>query len=217
MKLLLPLGMLVLALSFCNRINDMIGKATTDVKKSDTTNISETNSSKDTKTEEESSAEKPELTEKQQEIADNGEQIEWTDQDIEWTVPKNWKKMSVSNTSFNYQSPDLAFLLANISNMPNDFPADTSLKATYDSSLQQLKYGKHEKVRYLEIDGIKGVEFIETMPEDKGDARRHQWIAYRNYQGNVQMLNIMLSTKGSNFEKHRDDFPAILYSMEIGK
>lgn len=217
MKLLLPLGMLVLALSFCSRLGDMIGQTTKTETKPDAANSANSNSSNEPKSDDDSYAEKPELTMSQQDIIDGGEQIEWTDQDIKWTVPKNWKKMSVSNTSFNYQSPDLAFLLANISNMPNDFPAETSLKATYDSSLQQLKNGKYEKVRYLEIDGIKGVEFTETMPEDKGDARRHQWIAYRTYQGNVQMLNIMLSTKGSNFEKHRDDFPAILYSMEIAK
>ena len=194
----------------------MIGQATKTATKPESANSADNSSSNDVTTEE-NAYEPPELTAKKQDIIDDGEQIEWTDQDINWTVPKNWKKMSASKTSFNYQSPDLAFLLANISNMPNDFPYETSLKATYDSSLQQLKNGKYEKVRYLEIDGVKGVEFTETMPEDKGDARRHQWIAYRTYQGNVQMLNIMLSTKGSNFEKHADDFPAILYSMEIGK
>lgn len=216
MKILLPLGMLVLALSFCNKINEMVGQVSKTETNTNTANNSSSNST-DSKKADDSYAEKPEFTSAQQEIADNGEKIEWSEQDINWTVLKNWKKMSVSKTSFNYQSPDLAFLLANISNMPNDFPAETSLKATYDSSLQQLKNGKYEKVRYLEIDGIKGVEFTETMPENSGDPRRHQWIAYRNYQGNVQMLNIMLSTKGSNFEKHGDDFPAILYSMEIGK
>ena len=216
MKLLLPLGMLVLALSFCSKINDMIGQATKTDTKPNTTNTSETNFSTETKIEE-NVYEKPELTSAQQEIIDSGEQIEWEDQNIKWTLPKNWSKTNVSETSFNYKSSYNAFLLANISNMANDFPYQTSLKATYDSSLQQLKNGKYEQMRYLEIDGIKGVEFTETMPESKDDARRHQWIAYRTYQGNVQMLNIMLSTKGSNFEKHADDFPAILYSMELGK
>lgn len=216
MKLLLPLGMLVLVMSFCNRINEMVGQVSKTETNTNTANASSGNPSDPNKADD-SYAEKPEFTSAQQEIVDNGEKIKWSEQDIRWTAPKNWKKLSVSKTSFNYQSPDMAFLLANISNVPNDFPAETSLKATYDSSLQQLKNGKYEKVRYLEIDGIKGVEFTETMPEDNGDPRRHQWIAYRTYQGNVQMLNIMLSTKGNNFEDHRDDFPAILYSMEIGK
>ena len=55
------------------------------------------------------------------------------------------------------------------------------------------------------------------MPEDKDDPRRHQWIAYRTYLGQKQQLNVMTSTKGTNFEKHSDDFPAILYSMKAVK
>lgn len=163
------------------------------------------------------SAEKPKLTSDQQAIVDGGEKTSWDDQGMSWMLPKGWKKMNSTKESFNYSSPDLAFLLVNISPMKSDFPVDISLKATFDSSVEQVKNGKYENARYVEIDGVKGVEFTETMPEDKSGPRRHQWIAYRTYQGQVQMLNVMLSTKGSNFDKHKDDFPAILYSMKIGK
>ena len=61
------------------------------------------------------------------------------------------------------------------------------------------------------------VALAEAMPEDKEGARRHQWIAFRNYQGQNQQLNIMVSTKGSNFDKQRDTFAAIMYSMKIPK
>ena len=101
--------------------------------------------------------------------------------------------------------------------MPDSFPMDASLKAYFDQALQQLKNGKYESVKMVEIDGISGVEFVESMPEDKAGARRHQWIAYRTYLGQKQQLNVMTSTKGTNFEKHADDFPAILYSMKAVK
>ena len=101
--------------------------------------------------------------------------------------------------------------------MGDDFPSDISLKATYDSSLQQLKNGKYESARYLEIDGIKGVEFLEAVPEDKDGIRRYQWIAFRKYQGQNQQLNIMLSTTQNKWDKHKDEFPAIMYSMKIAK
>ncbi len=94
---------------------------------------------------------------------------------------------------------------------------DISLKAYYDQAMQQLKNGKYESVKMVDIDGIQGVEFTEAPPEGKDDPRRHQWIAYRRYLGQVQQLNVMTSTKGSNFDKHKDDFPAILYSMKAGK
>ncbi|MEO6051037.1 MAG: hypothetical protein ABIP78_06865 [Pyrinomonadaceae bacterium] len=125
--------------------------------------------------------------------------------------------MDVKKESFNYSSPDNAFLLVNISLMPDSFPMDVSLKAYYDQALQQLKNGKYESVKIVEIDGITGVEFTEAPPEGKDDPRRHQWIAYRTYLGQRQQLNVMTSTKGSNFAKHSDDFPAILYSMKATK
>jgi len=215
MKSLLALGILSFALAFCG-IGDKIKQLSGGGANSPANSNSSSNGSK-SPTGGDGTAEKPTLTSEQQSIADGGEKTSWDDQGMSWMLPKGWKKMTATKSSFNYSSPDLAFLLVNISDMPSNFPAETSLKATYESSVDKLRTGKYEKVRYLEIDGIKGVEFVETMPEDKSDSRRHQWIAYRTYQGNNQMLNVMLATKGSNFEKHNNDFPAILYSMKIGK
>jgi hypothetical protein len=201
-------GFLLFALSFCGlseKLKTLSGGNTT-------------NSPSDTsKTSASHEAEQPKLTASQQSIIDDGSEVKWDDQGISWKLPQGWKKMEVKKESLNYGSPDNAFLIASISVMANDFPSDISLKATYDSALQQLKNSKYENVRYVTIDGIKGVEWTEAMPEDKDGPRRFQWIAFRNYQGQNQQLNIMLSTKGSNFEKHRDDFPAVMYSMKIAK
>lgn len=161
--------------------------------------------------------EKAKLTSEQQAIADAATETRWEDQGISWRLPSGWKKTDIKKENALFSGPDGTFLIPTISVMPDDFPSDVSLKATYDSALQQLKNGKYETVRYVEIDGIKGVEWLETMPEDKSGPRRHQWIAFRRYLGQNQQLNIMLSTKGSNFDRHRTDFPAILYSMKIGK
>jgi len=125
--------------------------------------------------------------------------------------------MDVKKESFNYQSPDNAFLLVNISSLGDNFPMDVSLKTYHEQALQQLKNGKYESVRMVDIDGIPGVEFVEAMPEEKSGPRRHQWIGYRKYLGQVQQLNVMTTTKGTNFEKHGDDFTAILYSMKAVK
>lgn len=211
MKSFVSLGLLIFALSFCN-LSERLAKFKGD---NSTNQNSTTNSSKTSTTD--ATVEKPKLTAAQQAISDAGQSVKWDDQGISWMLPVNWKKMNVGKTMFNYGSPDLGFLIATISTMPDNFPSDASLKATYESALQQLKNGKYENVRYLEIDGVKGVEFVETMPEDKSSPRRHQWIAFRNYLGQNQQLNIMLSSKGSDFEKHRDDFPAVLYSMKISK
>jgi hypothetical protein len=153
----------------------------------------------------------------QKAIIDGGTETKWDAQGLAWKLPAGWKKMDVSKETFNYQSPDNAFLLVNISSLPSSFPMDTSLQAYYDQAMEQLKNGKYESVKMVEIDGIPGVEFVESPPEDRSGVRRHQWIGYRSYLGQNQQLNVMTSTKGSNFDKHGDDFAAILYSMTAVK
>ncbi len=174
-------------------------------------------SSNSTKTSGGGDAEKAKLTPSQQSIADSSTETKWDDQGISWKLPSGWKKMEVKKETFNYQSPDNAFLLVNISLLSDDFPIDASMKAYYDQAMQQLKNGKYESVKKVDIDGIPGVEFTEAPPEDKSGVRRHQWIAYRKYLGQTQQLNVMTSPVGTNFEKHRDDFTAILYSMKSTK
>ena len=216
MKSLLTLGLISFALTFCG-LGDRLKQLTGAPGLNSNTASSNTNSSSNsaTKTSSTDSVEKPKLTAEQQTILDTGIEAKWADQGIAWRLPMGWSKMDVKKETFNYKSADNAFLLVNISVMPDTFPMD--VKAYHDQAMQQLKNGKYESVRMLEIDGIQGVEFTEAPPEGKDDPRRHQWIAYRTYLGQKQMLNVMTSTKGTNFDKHKDDFPAILYSMKLVK
>jgi len=38
---------------------------------------------------------------------------------------------------------------------------------------------------------------------------------YRKYAGNVQLINLMLSTNGAGFPKHEDEMYGVLYSTKI--
>lgn len=210
MKSFLSLGLMLFALTFCglgDKLKSLSGNG------SGTNTASNTSKGSTTGSE----SEKATLTGAQQGIADSATETTWDQQGISWKLPSGWKKMDVKKLAFNYQSPDNAFLLVNISEMPDNFPMDISLSAYYDQAMQQLKNGHYEKVRMLNIDGIDGVEFTEATPEDKDGIRRYQWIAYRSYLGQKQQLNVMLSTTGTKFDKHRDDFPAIMYSMKSTK
>jgi hypothetical protein len=209
MKSFLSLGLIIFALTFCGlgeRLKQLSGST-------ESNSTASTNTTKASST----AAEKPKPTSAQQSIIDGATETSWPDQGMSWRLPSGWPKMEVRKESFNYGSPANGFLIASISVMPSEFPSATSLDATYTSALEQLKQGKYETVRWLEIDGVKGVEWIEAMPEDKDGPRRHQWIGFRNYQGQNQQLNVMVSTKGSSFEKQRDTFAAIMYSMKIPK
>lgn len=214
MRSLLTLGLISFALSFCGIQERLKGLSESSTGNSNTASTGSNPSSANPSA---PSAEKAKPSVAQQAIIDGGNETKWDDQGLAWTLPAGWKKMDAGKTTFNFGSPDNAFLLVNISTLNDDFPMEISLKAYYDQAMQQLKNGKYESVKMVEIDGITGVEFVEAPPEDKSDPRRHQWIAYRKYLGQTQQLNVMTSTKGSNFGKHSDDFPAILYSMKAVK
>lgn len=206
MRSVLSLGLLIFGLSFCGLSERLKGLTGTSGPAS---NTAAANSSAPTSG---TTVDTPKLTGEQRALQDGGSATKWDEQGLQWTLPKSWKKMDVKKEQFFYTSPDNASLIVTISVMPDSFPMNTSLDAYYDQAVQQLKNGKYESARMLAIDGVKGVEFDESMPEDKDGPRRHQWIAYRNYLGQQQQVNVMLATKGTNFDKHRDDFAAILYS-----
>lgn len=149
---------------------------------------------------------------------EGGQEIKWDQQGMTWTAPKGWKKMSVETKSLLWSSRsggDLASLIVNISPMAEDFPTDISLKAFYDGAVTRKKNGEVDDVRWLELDGVKGVAFREAMPEGADDPRRLQWLTYRKYAGQTQMVNLMLATAGRSFEKNQDTFYAILYSTKL--
>jgi len=212
MNSFLAVGALAIVMAFCgigDRIKQMSGGSANSNSASNSSGTG-TATSKD-------STEKPSLTSSQQSIQDSSTEVKWDDQGISFKVPSGFAKMDVKKESFNYGSPATGFLIASISVMPDSFPADVSIKATYDSALEQLKQGKYKNVRWLEIDGVKGVEWVEAPPEEKDGIRRHQWIAFRKYQGQNQQLNIILSTDQTKFDKQEDAFSAILYSLKAAK
>ncbi len=214
MKSFLSFGILFFALSFCG-IADKIKESVEDTSKSaDPTATKEAGDKPETGKSGET-AEKPNPTAKQKEIMDSGKRTVWEDQGMGWVLPDGWNKVMSSKKMFNYGSPSKGFLIVTISSLGETFPSEISMKAMYDGQLKRKTDGEVDLVRYLEIDDVKGIEFIEAMPEDKSDSRRHQWIGYRNYNNQVQMINVMLATKGSQFNDKADTFGAILYSMKF--
>jgi len=106
----------------------------------------------------------------------NGQEAKWDQQGITWTLPPNWKKEEVRNETLSYGGNG-AFLSVNISTMSPDFPSDISIKATHEAAKTQQKIGKYDEVKWLELDGVRGVEFRESKQETPGDIRRLEWQA----------------------------------------
>lgn len=211
MRILSTFAIFAMAMSFCGLQERLTGSGNSGQRNSSSDKVAERRDSDG------GTSEKAKPSAAHQTIIDTGVEASWSDQGIAWKLPATWKRSRVEKESFNYGSPDNAFLIVSISVMPDSFPMDVSLKAYHEQALQQLKNGKYESAKLVEIDGITGVEFVETPPADKTDSRRHQWIGYRDYLGQKQQVNIMLATRGTNFEKHLDTFQAIIYSTKFTK
>ena len=84
-----------------------------------------------------------------------------------------------------------------------------------DLRIRLAKNGEVDELKWVEIDGLTGVQFREANPEKPDGIRRLQWLAYRKYLGQVQMINLMLSSEGKDFDRHKDAMYGILYSTKI--
>ena len=161
-------------------------------------------------------AEKGEPTAAQAAAIANGQPAKWDRQGMSFTVPANWKEQSSESKSFLWSAPGTeASLNVNISPMDESFPTDVSLQAFYDQAKSRARNGEVDEVKWVEIDGLQGVQFREANPEKPDDFRRLQWMAYRKFTGQVQMINLMLASTGKNFIKHQDEMYGILYSTKI--
>jgi hypothetical protein len=147
-----------------------------------------------------------------------GQTAKWDQQGMSWTVPPQWKQTTNESKELLWRSPggsDAANLIVNISPMDESFPTDISIKAFYDQAKSRMKNGEVDEVKWLEIDGLKGVQFREANPEKPDGIRRLQWMAYRKYAGQVQLVNLMLSSSGSGFPKHQDAMYGVMYSTKV--
>jgi len=208
MKQILALVVLGFALSLCN----LTSKLTSTNKSADPAKpaTSSTGSSEE--------VERPTATAAQMEALAGGQEVKWDQQGMSWTVPAKWKETTNETKMLVWRSPggsDAANLIVNISAMDASFPTEISIKAFYDGAKTRAKNGEVDEVKWVEIDGLKGVQFREANPEKSDDFRRLQWMAYRKYAGQVQLVNLMLSSNGAGFPKHQDAMYGVLYSTKI--
>ena len=163
-------------------------------------------------------AEAPSPTAEQQAAIAGGQTAEWAQQEISWTVPQKWKKFTAESQSFMWRSPgswDAASLIVSVAPMSADFPAEISLQSYYDSYKRDRQ--KYSDVRWLKLGGVKGVVFREAAPESADSPQRLQWLGFRDYKGQKQMVNIMLASQGKYFAQHEDTMYGVLYSTEMGE
>ncbi len=209
MKNITLLLALAFALALCN-LTDRLKKAA----QSNTNSGSPATSSNSSSTGAEP-VERPAPTSAQKAAVAGGQTVTWDQQGISWTMPANWRKQDADSKTFSAGGGNTAFLSGNISAFDESFPAEASIKAMFESAKSRQKLGEVDEVRWLELDGLKGIEFREAKPEKADDIRRLQWQAYRKYKGQTQLVNLILSARGEGFNRNEDAFYGILYSTKV--
>jgi hypothetical protein len=147
-----------------------------------------------------------------------GKEVKWDKQGMSWTIPANWTEQTNESKMFVMRSPgggSAASLIVNISPMDESFPTESSIQAMFQQAESRAKNGEVDEVRWVEIDGLKGVQFREANPERPDNPRRLQWMAYRKYTGQVQLVSLMLASEGKDFEQHKNAMYGILYSTKL--
>lgn len=200
LPLLLVLG---LALSLCNLTNKLKEVGSGSTSKSDPAAAS-------------GEVERPVPTADQIAALAGGQDVSWDRQGMSWTLPPNWRETTNETLSFVWSAPrSSANLIVSISPMDESFPTDSSIQAFYDGAKTRAKNGEVDELKWVEINGLKGVQFREANPEKPDGIRRLQWLAYRKYAGQVQMVNLMLASSGKDFPVQQDAMYGILYSTKI--
>lgn len=205
LPLVLTLG---ISLTLCNLTSKLREAANSDNSNKSTSGVSAADGD----------IERPEPSSAQLAALAGGQNASWVAQGMSWDVPPNWTKATEEEKSFLWRSPgswDAASLIVSISALDESFPVDISLNSYYDQAMTRAKNGEVDEVKWLELDGLKGVQFRESNPEKPEDQRRLQWLAYRTFGGQVQMVNVMLATRGKDFERHQDAMYGILYSTKV--
>jgi hypothetical protein len=195
-----------LALSLCN-LSERFKKSGSSTNPSGSTSVSDN----------EAKPERGQPTAAQTAALAGGMEAKWERQGMSWTVPPNWTDSTNESKTLVWRSPgsDAASLIVSISPMDESFPVDVSIQAFFDGAKTRAKNGEVDELKWVEIDGLKGVQFREANPEKPDDHRRLQWMAYRKYTGQVQLVNLMLASTGEGFDRHKDAMYGILYSTKI--
>jgi len=197
-----------LALSLCNLSKKLHGGG------SSNTNSGTSSSSNSSG----AAAEHGEATSIQLAALSGGSEIKWEQQGMSFSVPPKWVETTNESKTFSWRSPggfDAANLIVSISPMGEDFPTEVSINAAYDQAKTRAKNGEVDELKWVEIDGLKGVQFRESNPEKPDGIRRLQWMSYRKFAGQVQLINLMLASSGKGFPNHQDAMYGILYSTKI--
>jgi hypothetical protein len=95
-----------------------------------------------------------------------GKEVKWVRQGMSWTIPSDWAEQANDAYMFMMRSPGEggASLIVNVSPMDEGYPIESAIQAQFQQAESRAKNGQVDEVKWVEIDGVKGVQFREANP-----------------------------------------------------
>jgi hypothetical protein len=145
-----------------------------------------------------------------------GREVTWLQQGMSWTLPADFVEAQVNETSAWYQdAAGTVAVVAHANPIEYAFEAEPYLESFYSQHRSRRKSGAIDDLRYLEIDGVKGVVVRECATQNPQTPRKLQWTAFRDFGGKKQSIAITITAPGGEFATREDVIYAILYSARI--
>lgn len=153
---------------------------------------------------------------------ENGRKYVWADGGVSVVVPKNWEKRQESAGGFMWLMPATPpyggepslNVGVMVSPRGDEVPAD-ALESDYEFLLTQQKDGKVKNLKFLVIDGVKGVYSEPSEGTESFDERGITWKSLRTRDGKRQLLLFNLRTTQKRYEQVKSDLEKVLYSIKF--
>jgi biopolymer transport protein ExbD len=140
----------------------------------------------------------------------------WKEQGLSFTLPSGWSRIELETPmpdTMNWKGQQGARLLIDVLSGRETSSPDSELQTEYERRLYQQKQGKFDEVRYLTLDGVKGLLRRST---DKERVSLH-WDTFRKHEGKFQYLNVYLSVPTYSFKQRESELYGILYSIHFAQ
>ena len=160
-----------------------------------------------------------------------GRRVTLKEQGISFTIPVGWRKddesIEADHVSFGWRGPDNArFLLWVSVNKPEDKPEYGNRSIEDETNHFYETHKGDQDLRFLEIDGVRGVHFRRDSEDWNWDALKSgryqkelhafmKWNAQRMYGDKRQVIGADLSCPARSFAKDQDTLYGILQSIKF--
>jgi hypothetical protein len=146
-------------------------------------------------------------------LVTNGRPVRWEEQGMTFTSSGSWRVGGSDGNTFTLRGPFDAHLTVDVLAVKDKISPENTLQQEYERALPLQKAGLFAEVRYLELDGVKGL--LERLAGKGNEQVTLEWMAYRKYKGNLQYIWLHLSSPRDSYKERQYELNGILYSIKI--